>query len=259
MSITSPDNHQALQQTIEETRRGNTIAQVAYGNSAFLHNQPSVTDNTLDIGQFKIEGTLSEIQNGTWSVDGTVLENVQYSGEIPAVGSRAKIEGIVKNNETFISRIEIKNQQTGMIKVEGKFSGKKQNGIADISGLSVEINDDSSNELKAGDEVELRGKSGAAKFEVTNRESSQGRLGTTIAFNGILTAVDANSSIITVKMTGNQIQVNISKAIITDLSEGRKILSHDLIQMIGQDIKLNGLYKQDNIFYAQQVRIDTEE
>jgi len=157
MSNTSPENQKVLRQTIDEMRRGNVIAQVAYANDDFLDNQPSVTDKTLDAGQFKIEGTLIEVQDKTWNIDGTLIENIHYSGEVPAVGSQVKIEGIVKNNETFISRIEITNKPAGTTKIEGKFGGKTEDGTADISGISVIIGDHNDEQLKPGDEVRLQG------------------------------------------------------------------------------------------------------
>jgi len=57
----------------------------------FLQNQLSVTDNKLDAGQFSIEGTLISIQDKTWNVGGTIIENVHLSGETPVIGSRNKI------------------------------------------------------------------------------------------------------------------------------------------------------------------------
>ena len=84
-------------------------------------------------------------------------------------------------------------------------------------------------------------------------------MGNTTVFDGILNAVDTDGSIITVTMTGNQIKVNISKASITSQYENQEMDILDLAQMVGHDIRLDGLYKEANILYAQQVRVDTEE
>jgi hypothetical protein len=58
-------------------------------------------------------------------------------------------------------------------------------------------------------------------------------------------------------MTGNEITVNISKALITGDNSNHKALQiSDLNRLIGLDIKLQGLSKINNIFSATQVLVE---
>ena len=85
---TDQTNQTVLQQIITETDRANTIAQVAYANHALLKQALTVTDTQLDAGQFKIEGTLLSVQNNSWDIGGTNIENVVYSGAIWVAAAR---------------------------------------------------------------------------------------------------------------------------------------------------------------------------
>lgn len=248
----------ALKQAIDETRRGNMIAQVAYANHDFLERHPSVADKKLDIGQFKIEGTLLAIQDRTWNVGGTIIENVYISGKSPFVGSRVKLEGIVKDNETFVSRIEVSESSMEPTEVEGKFGGHNQNGTANIGGIEIKIADNNNNneQLKPGDEVQLQGGTDDDKLHVTSKESQRNEAEGNTNLNGILTAVDLANNAITVKLVGNQIAINVSEARIESKSKSDRTPSlSDLNRMIGSDIRLYGLYKKNNLLFAQKVRV----
>jgi hypothetical protein len=250
---TAPQNSQTvLKQIIDETRRGNIIAQVAYANHDFLEHQPSVADEKLDAGQFKIEGTLLSIQDKTWNVGGTIIENVHLSGKAPAIGSRVKLEGLVKDNNVFISRIEVSENSTEPTKAEGQFGGNNQNGTSDISGIAVKIGNDSSAQLNPGDNVKLQGRADDNKLNVTSKESNKKD---STAINGVLTAVDAVKGAITVKMAGNQVMVNVSEAQIEGESS-RTLRLSDLNHLLGQDVRLDGLYKKGDLLFARHVRVE---
>ncbi len=258
-----------LQQALAETRRGNMIAQVAYANHDFLQRQPSVADKKLDIGQFHIEGTLLSIQDRTWNVGGTIIENVYFSGKTPAIGSRVKLEGMVKDNEAFITRINVSESSIEPTKVEGQFGGTSQDGKANIGGLSVEIGNNGNNgsngnngntQLKPGDKVQLQGRTDNGKLKVTGKESQNQETGDSTTLNGVLTAVDTDGNTITVKMAGNQITVNISEARIESKNKSDRTPGlSDLKHLIGRDVRLDGLYKKNNLLYARQVRVDIGE
>jgi len=248
----------ALKHALEVTRRGNLVANVAYANHDFLKRQPSVSDEKLDTGQFKIDGTLLSIQGKTWNVGSVVIENVHSPKEVPPIGSRVKLEGLVKGNEVFISRIEVSETSQEPTKVEGQFGGTHQNGTADIGGISVKISDNTSAQLKPGDNVQLKGDHGDGKLNVTNKESKKDENKDTTQLSGVLMVVNVNGGTITIKSAGSQIVVNVSEAQIENDS-GRALNLSDLNHLVGQHIKLDGLYKKSGLLFAQQVRVEVEE
>jgi len=259
MASVQESSQPAVQQAIDATRRGNTIAQVAYNNQDYLESQPSVADKNLDAGQFKIEGTLLSVDDDNWNVDGTLLENVRYSGDVPAVGSRLKITGVMKDNGFFISSIEITKSVTEPTKVEGRFGGNNQNGTANIGGVPVTIADSGTASLQPGDNVQLKGGRNDGKLNVTGKESQSDKQGNNTTMSGVLTGVDVSGGTVTVQMTGNQITVNIrNAAIITKNSHNRTAAITDLSQMIGSDIKLSGLKKSNGSYSAAQLTVDAE-
>ena len=242
-----------IQQIIDETRRGNTIAQVAYSNHDFLQQKPSVADKKLDAGQFSIEGTLISVDGKTWNVGGTIIENIHLSGETPAIGNHVKLQGLVKDNKTFISKIEVSENSTEPTKVEGQFGGTNQNGTADISGIPVKISNNSSAQLNPGDKVQLQSGTDDGKLDITNKQDV-GTQRTTI--EGVLTAVDVGKGTITVKMTGSEITVNISHAKIESKNNRHQTyLISDLSRSIGRDVNLESLTKQGNLLYSDTVII----
>ena len=242
-----------IQQIIDQTRRGNTIAQVAYANHDFLQQQPSVADKKLDAGQFSIEGTLLSIEGKTWNVGGTIIENVHLSGETPAIGSRVKLQGLVKDNKTFISKIEVSENSTEPTKVEGQFGGTNQNGTADISGIPVNINNNSSGQLSPGDKVQLQSGVNDGNLDVTSKHNNSNET----TMDGILTAIDIKKGTVTIKMTGSLVTVNISRAQIESKNNGHRTYQiSDLSHSIGSDIKLEGLSKKGNVLYADTVIVD---
>jgi ribosomal protein L24 len=243
-----------IQQILDETRRGNTIAQVAYSNHDFLQQKPSVADKKLDSGQFSIEGTLISIDGKTWNVGGTIIENVHLSGKTPAVGSRVSLQGLVKYNNTFISKIEVSENSTEPTKVEGQFGGTNQNGTADISGIPVKISNNSSAQLNPGDNVQLQSGKDDGKLDVTSKNTNANQ---SITIEGVLTAVDVSKGTITVKMTGSAITINISHAKIESKNNDHRTYQiSDLSRSIGRDINLESLTKQGNLLYADTVIID---
>jgi hypothetical protein len=252
------DSQPALKRALEVTRRGNIIARVAYANRDFLKRQPSVSDEKLEAGQFKIEGTVLSIQGRTWNVGGVIIENVYSPGKTPAIGSRVKLEGLVKGNETFISRIEVSESSKEPTKLEGQFGGTSQNGTANIGGISVTIGDHRSAQLKPGDNVQLQGSDDDGKLNVTNKESLWREASYSTTLSGILTAVNATGGAVTVRMAGSQIAVNVGEARIENES-GQMLRLSDLNRLIGKDVRLDGLYKIGNLLFARQLRVETGE
>ena len=258
----APQSSQSvLEQTLDETRRGSTIAEVGYANQAFLDSQPSVNDEELDKGQFKIDGTLLSIQDRIWNVGGTIIRNVYYSGDLPVIGSRVKIQGVVKDDNLFIIQVKVSDIPTGLTKVEGQFGGTNQDGTADVGGVSVQIEDTSIIPLEPGDKVQLQGNQQDNTLKVTGKES-QGQNNKDIAttLDGILTAVNTTNNTITVKATGNQITVDVSQAKIEIKDKNVKSASlSELNPQIGQDVKVEGLSKKNDSLSAKQVRVTVDD
>ena len=209
-------NQPVLQQIITEADRANTIAQVAYTNHALLKQALTVADTQLDAGQFKIEGILLSVQNNTWDIGGTNIENVIYTGAIPAVGSPVQLTGLVNDNKSFISSISVSSDVPQLTEVEGQFEGTNQNGTANVSGIAVNIDSSSSAQITPGDSVQLQGNTTDNKLNVTGKQSSTDKT-TTIA--GTLTAVDIAKGTITVQLTGRQVKVDISNAQIQNFAD----------------------------------------
>ena len=172
---TAQTNQPVLQQIITETDRANMIAQVAYTNHALLKQALTVTDTQLDAGQFKIEGTLLSVRSNSWDIGGTNIENVVYSGAIPAVGSSVELTGLVNDNQSFISSIAVSTDVPQVTEVEGQFEGTNRNGTANVSGIAVNI-DSSNAQITPGDSVQLQGNTTDNKLNVTGKQRARTKL-----------------------------------------------------------------------------------
>ncbi len=257
--INAPEaNKQALKYAVDITRRGNLVARVTYNNHEFLDSQPSVSDEKLDSDQFEISGILLSVQDRTWNVGGVILENVSYMGKVPATGIRVKAEGVIKNNEVYISRIEVRESSQETTKLEGQFKGTNQNGMSDVGGISIKIADNNGTQLRPGDNVQLQSNPNDDRLNVTNRQRPQGETNNSIQTRGVLMAVDIVGDVITVKTTGSQLTVNIREAQLEN-ENGRKLNKFDLNRLVGKAVKLDGLYNKGKLLFVRQVRVDVED
>jgi hypothetical protein len=251
----SPKSQPVLEQIEDETARANTIAQVAYANHDLLKQPLSVTDHQLDAGQFSIQGIISSIQDDNWEVGGTNIVNVIYSGKVPAIGSQVKLTGLVKNNNTYITSITVINNSTVPTEVEGQFEGTNKNGTANVSGISVNINNNTNAQLKPGERVQLQGDTTNSKLNVTGQQSSSRK---TTTLNGVLTDVNLAKGIITVQLAGNQFKVDISNAQIENYAGTATLKTADLKLLIGHEIRIEGLSKNGDLLSATTVQIRAE-
>jgi hypothetical protein len=248
----SPKSQPGLEQIESETARANTIAQVAYANHDLLKQPLSVTDQQLDAGQFSIQGTLSSIQENNWEVGGTNIDNVIYSGKVPAIGSQVKLTGLVKNNNTYITSITVTKNSTAPTEVEGQFEGTNQNGTANVSGISVNINNNGNAQLKPGESVQLQGDTTNSKLNVTSQQSSGTK---TTTLNGVLSDVNLVTGIITVQLAGSHVKVDISNALIQNYAGTTTLKIADLKLLIGHEIRIEGLSKNGDQLSATTVQI----
>ncbi|MFH1031223.1 MAG: DUF5667 domain-containing protein [Chloroflexota bacterium] len=245
-----------IQKAMTTVQRTSLIAQAAYSNSAFLKTNPSARDQNLERGQFKISGILLSIEGQTWKIGGLVLSNVRYSGEIPPIGSGVRIEGLRRNNETYIIRMEVEKNVQKDVKIEGVFKGTDPTGKTwNVSDVTVEAPSNKPTPA-AGEKVEVQAQTRDGALSVTNVnkarvETKEARL------EGKLAAVDTSKQVITVNVAGARISLNISNAKIST-TDGKEVTARELTSLIGKDIKANGLVKKDNTIYAREIIIDIE-
>jgi len=125
-----------LAQSLDALRRGNLIGEIGYYNREFLAVYPSVLDETLEHGIFRIEGSLLTVEDGEWNVGGIRLVNVSEPSGAARVGTWLLVEGIISANATFIWHIEDGAAVGGKTVIEGIVSEKDDDElVAYIGGL----------------------------------------------------------------------------------------------------------------------------
>lgn len=94
------------------------------------------------LGQFQLDGILQKVEGHIWNVGGVTIDNVISSQEVPPTGKRVRIEGLVRDRQTFISRIEQDGEANGHVKIEGFFGGVSQNGtVWRVGGIPVSVSE----------------------------------------------------------------------------------------------------------------------
>lgn len=164
----------AIQQAIDATRRGNMIAQVADGNPSFLDTGASVQDEELDSNYFEIEGTVLSVEGQTWNIGGIELHNVKAPRSIPGVGSSVKLHGMLRGDETYIGKIEKKDDTRGETRFEGIYRGTNADGVWNVSGILAGKSDNVT-PPPPGSEVTLKGTLRNGVFIIEQSESSKDR------------------------------------------------------------------------------------
>ncbi len=265
-----------VQQTMNVMQRASFIAEAAYNNSVFLNTKPSVRDEGLEQGRFKMDGTLISVSGRTWNIGGVILSNVRFSGEVPSVNSRIKIDGINKNNEVFIIKLAKEEETQEEVKIEGLFKGTDTAGktwyVGDVPVAAPEgrAPPAQGNKLEVQGVV-VRNASGTAPnispnapvnpslviTEVKEQEKEEREKEHEANVEGKLVTVDVVKQVITVKVAGASINVNVSSAKIRT-SGGKEINLSKLASLVGKGVKAVGLARQDGIVYAKDVRIDAD-
>ncbi len=246
-------NKPRLARALSMTYRGNMIAEVAYNNRQYLSRLPSVTNDKVEDRQFMLDGTIISIQNRTWDVGGIKLNNV-YSPAAPPPGKRVVIEGTVKGEEIFISRVDTFLDFSETTWMTGHFGGKNTDGTANISGVPVMIDDAYSTQLEQGDRVQLRGRATDGELAVIAQAGKLDYLFSGISQSGTLLSINISGTEITFSSAGNQITVNISEAIVIG-EKGRSLRLIELRRMLGHHLKLEGLYRKGGQLYARSILV----
>ncbi len=257
---TAPEATQpALSQALDATRRGNLIAQIAYGNPDFLSSFPSVLDEELEGAYFEIEGTLLSAEGGTWNIGGLLIKNINSSQGTPTIGSRVEIKGLVQGGQIFISKIEQEDDTEEQVKIEGIFGGTSSDGtIWYVGGIPVDMSQNITPPPQ-GNQLELKGIIQNGVFIVTEMESEEEEEGE-VEIEGVLVQVqiDPDEQIIVIEIAGIQVPVNISEALIMD-EDGRPLTLSDLESLIGEDVQIAGVYRDDSLLFAEEVYVDVEQ
>jgi len=127
-----------IEQTLSITRRSIIIAEVATINPEYLSENPSVLDEDVEDGYFKVLGNVYENDRNHLNIGGVDINNIfPFEGSIYP-GTLVEVKGLVKSNGTFISKIVSIDQQRDVFELEGVFNGISQDGLFwDVGGLSV--------------------------------------------------------------------------------------------------------------------------
>ena len=259
-AIHTGNGHDNVQQAVNTLQRANLIAETAYNNAAFLNTSPSVDDQSLEQGRFKVDGTLLSVTGQTWNVGGIILSNVHYSGKLPAVNTRIKIDGLKKNNEIFIIKLEQKDAVQEEVKIEGLFKGTDNGGKTWYVGEMAVNAPEGKTPPAEGKKLEVQGVAQNVSVTVTDvkEQSGEERAKEQEArMEGKLSSVDVKNKIITIKVTGAQISLNIASAKI-HTKDGKEISLAELSSMVGKEVKVLGLDKKDGTIYAKDIRVDID-
>ena len=261
LTVNLESGRDTMQQAMNTMQRANLIAEAAYNNSVFLNTRPSVQDNSLEEGRFKVDGTLLNVTGRTWNVGGLILSNVRYSGKIPAVNSRIKIDGLNKNNEVFIIKLEQGDNVQEEVKIEGLFKGTDKSGKTWYVGeMPVNVSEGKVPPAQ-GERLELQGvathNTPLTITDVKKEAKEEWESGHEAKLEGKLISVDAANKVITVKVAGAKVSCNIGSARI-HTKDGKEVNLSELASLVGKEVKAVGLVKKDGVIYARDVRIDVE-
>ncbi|MBI2854325.1 MAG: hypothetical protein HYX87_05315 [Chloroflexi bacterium] len=252
----------ALQQALDAARRGNLIAEVAYGNPAVLSTSPSVEDEGLESSHFKVTGTLSSVEGGSWRIGNVVIKDVDSPRNIPA-GTRIAVEGLVRDGKAFISRAEVDESKPDAgqgrddVEVEGVFGGTSPDNKTWTVG-GVQVSGPSGVEPPRGDEKKvIKGKAHSGGFTVTQKEESD--QDKQAVMKGVLVRVDVPAGMIELNVAGAARKLNVSQANIVD-EDGLPLTVGQLESLSGKGVKVeaSGVYSSGNVWYARQARVDVE-
>ena len=259
-SIRNENGRDNVQQAMNTLQRVNLIAETAYSNAAFLNTMPSVHDEGLEQGRFTVDGTLLSVAGRTWNLGGLVLSNVSYSGKVPAVNSRIKIDGLNKDNEVFIIKLEQKMDAQEEVIIGGLFNGTDKSGKTWYVGEMPVNAPEGKTPPAEGKKVEVQGVTQNTSAAINNvKEQAKDEEDRQRAANveGTLSSVDMAKKIVTVKVAGAQISLNIGSAKIF-IKDNKEIKLSDMASLVGKGIKATGLTKKDGTMYAKDIRVDVD-
>jgi hypothetical protein len=127
-----------IEQTLSVTRRSAIIAEVASTNPEYLSENPSVLDEDVEDSYFKVTGYVYKNDGQNLNIGGVDINKIfPFEGSL-YLATNVEVNGLVKRDGTFISKIINIDQQSDVFKLEGIFNGTSQDGLFwDVGGLSV--------------------------------------------------------------------------------------------------------------------------
>ena len=247
------ENQVALEETIDASRRGSTVAVLADANPSFLDSRPSVTDSTFEFNFFKLEGILISVGDD-WNVGGVIIKNVvapriaQYS-----VDNRVIISGSIYNGKTFIFSIRQRMERGGNeVNIEGFFNGTSEDGsVWYVSGIPINKPRDAS-PLSESTNLKLTGTVQDGAFTATSMEIGAWTRDVTVT--GTLIEVSYSESRVVIEVAGARITANIEIAEIVTTS-GASLEKSVLDSLIGTEIKVSGLKSFSGLMYASKIYV----
>ena len=254
LAASGSENSQQLQNAIGVLRRSKLIADAAYDNHAFLEARPSVTDEDLENGYFKISGTFTSAEDSTWQIDGMQLSNVNYAGQTPPANTWIKAEGLNTGGKVFVTSVTQEQMPAGQPTIEGKFNGTGEDGtVWYVGGIPVAV-PESVSPPSEGDDLRLQRDAESDSRAFSHVQSDDSEL-EGVDFEGTLSDVDINVGTITISKAGSAITVHTADANIR--GEDRQTLTLSQLQSsIGKDVEARGLYRKDGQLRAGEIRVE---
>ncbi len=249
-----PANKKSLQDAIDVLRRGKVIGDVSFDNPTFLGTKPSVLDGSLDNGEFKITGTVTNVAGNTWNIDGMTLSNVHYPGQAPAVDGQVQAEGITHAGQTYVVKVEKEGDASKGASIQGTFDGTGEGGsVWYIGGVPVAAPQNTAPPA-TGDELHLR-RPAQSSTDSTPEVKAKKNQDVGVQYDGKLSAVDLNAKTVTVTKAGTRVTVNIGSAQIRN-DEDRVLTLAQLQASIGRQVEVKGLTRKDGTIYATQLQVE---
>lgn len=250
----SEEGQEALAQALDALRRGNLVAQAAYGNPEILRVAPASSDEQLEASRFKLKGTLNSVDGETWNVGGVILDNVS-SPETPPAGSRVKVKGLALGDRLFFSEIEVKGGPVDRLEIEGVFRGISSDGtVWNIGALSIGVPPGTPPPAQ-GEWVELKGVMEDGILVISDMETEEPE--DAVEIEGLLVQVDGEEQTIIVEVAGRRIVIGAGDASITD-DEGRRLALYRLEDFVGSYAHAEGLHTVDDLLVAERISLDVD-
>lgn len=249
-----PANKKSLQDAIAMLRRGKIIGDVSFDNPSFLGTKPSVLDGSLDTGEFKITGTVTNVAGTTWNIDGMTLNNVHYPGGAPPVNDQVQAEGITHAGQTYVVKIEKDGDTSKGTTIQGTFDGTGEGGsVWYVGGVSVAAPQNTAPPA-TGDELHLH-RPPQSSADTAPEVKSKRNQDVGVQYDGKLSAVDPNAQTVTVTKAGTRVTVNIGSAQIRN-DEDHPLTLAQLQASIGRQVEVKGLSKKNGAIYATLLQLE---
>ena len=247
-------NKKSLQDAIDVLRRGKVIGDVSFDNPTFLGTKPSVLDVSLDGGEFKITGTVTNVAGTTWNIDGMTLNNVHYPGDAPPVDGQILAEGITHAGQTYVVKVEKEGDASKGASIQGTFDGTGEGGtVWYVGGVPVAAPQNTAPPA-TGDELHLRRPPQSSSDSGTEVKSKKNQ-DVGVQYDGKLSAVDLSGRTVTVTKAGTRVTVNVGSAQIRN-DEDHSMTLTQLQASIGRQVEVKGLSRKNGTIYATQLQVE---